>query len=262
MSNRLHRFFFALSRLLPLVLLVVVWQALGSFGLIDTAFLPTPAAVLAALVDLISGREIRDNLATTLMRAGSGLSLAAVCGIAFGFGMARLPAFRAIVTPIVGATYSLPKTAIVPLLILWFGIGHVMAVTAVYLSCLLPIIVHTYHGVAATPAVLVWSAQALGSGRARLAWRIFLPHALPEILTGLRIALGFSFVVAISAEMIASTTGIGRLVFMYGENGSYDYMFAALASVVFSAFVADRLLLAVSGFLLRWHDSAVALDDV
>ena len=86
--------------------------------------------------------------------------------------------------------------------------------------------------------------------------RVYLRHALPDIFTGLRIALGFSFVLAISSEMIASTSGIGKLVFMYGENGTYDYMFAAIACIVVVAFVADRAMVAATVRALRWHESA------
>ncbi len=242
----------------PIFLFIVLWQALGTLRLVDTMFLPSPVMVARALADLLTGHEIRDNLLVTLMRTVTGLALATASGVWLGLAMARSPVFHAYVSPIVGATYSLPKTALVPLLILWFGVGDVMAMTAVYLTCLLPIVVHTYHGVTATPPVLVWSAQALGADRRQLLWRIFLPHALPDIFTGMRIALGFSFVVAISAEMIASTAGIGRLTFMYGENGSYDYMFAAVASIVAVAFLADRALLAIGGLCLRWHESAAA----
>jgi NitT/TauT family transport system permease protein len=102
--------------------------------------------------------------------------------------MARSWVVSAILSPLVGATYSLPKTAIVPLLILWFGIGNTMGILAVYLTCLLPIIVQTYHGVRATPAVFIWSAQSMGAGQGQILWHIFLPHALPDIFTGLRIA--------------------------------------------------------------------------
>ena len=243
-------------RSVPLLLFLAFWQALGTFHLVDTGFLPTPAMVARALADLLTGREIRDNLAATLWRVFSGLTLGAASGVALGVGMARSPAFNAYLSPLVGATYSLPKTALVPLLILWFGVGHLMAVAAVFLTCLLPVVVHTYHGVTATPAVLVWSAQALGASRRQVLRRILLPHALPDIFTGLRVALGFSFVVAISAEMIASTAGIGRLTFMYGENGAYDYMFAAVASIVLVAFAADRAILGLGAWCLRWHESA------
>src|SRR4029078_12840124 len=93
-----------------------------------------------------------------------------------------------------------------------------------------------------TPNFLVWRAQALGTGERELWPRIFIRNALPDIFTGLRIALGFSFVLAISPEMFASTNGIGKLIFMYGENGTYDYMFAAIACMVIVAFLADRTL--------------------
>jgi NitT/TauT family transport system permease protein len=133
-------------------------------------------------------------------------------------------------------------------------------VCAVFLACLLPMIVNTFQGVASTPKVLVWGAEALGTSRRDMLLRIFLPHALPDIFTGLRIALGFSFVLAISSEMIASTNGIGKLIFMYGENGAYDYMFAAIACIVIVAFLADRFMLLVTRRCLRWHESAVARE--
>jgi ABC-type nitrate/sulfonate/bicarbonate transport system permease component len=250
----------AVIRLLPIAIVLGIWQAAANLHWVDTAFLPSPAAVGRALGNLLAGNEIRDNLLVTLFRALAGLALATVSGVWFGIGMARSWIFNAIVSPLVGATYSLPKTAIVPLLILWFGIGSTMSILAVYLTCLLPIIVQTYHGVRATPAVVVWSAQSMGAGQRKILWQIFLPHALPDIFTGLRIALGFSFVVAISAEMIASTAGIGRLIFMYGENGAYDYMFAAIASVVIAAFLADRALLALNARCLRWHESQAGPD--
>jgi NitT/TauT family transport system permease protein len=121
-------------------------------------------------------------------------------------------------------------------------------------------IVNTFQGVVSTPKVLVWSAQTLGTGQGQLLARIYLRHAMPDILTGLRIALGFSFVLAISAEMIASSSGIGKLVFLYGENGAYDYMFASIACIVIVAFLCDRAMLAVSDWYLRWHESTAKVD--
>jgi NitT/TauT family transport system permease protein len=104
----------------------------------------------------------------------------------------------------------------------------------------------------------MWSAQALGTTDRELPSQVLLRNAMPDIFTGFRIALGFSFVLAISTEMIASTNGIGKLIFLYGENGTYDYMFAAIACIVAVAFVADRVTLLVMHRLLRWHESAAA----
>jgi NitT/TauT family transport system permease protein len=246
----------AVWRVAPLVLLVLVWQAASSAGLLDPAFVPAPRTISAALLDLLAGGEIGRNLLITLFRSFTGLALGAIVGVWLGLMMARSPIFNAYVGPIIGGTYSLPKSALIPLFALWFGIGSTTAVFAVFLACLLPIVVSTAHGVKTTPQVLIWSAQALGTGDRNMLTRIYLRHALPDIFTGLRIALGFSFVLAISAEMIASTSGIGKLVFMYGENGTYDYMFAAVVCVVIVAFLADRAMVRVTRRALQWHESA------
>src|SRR5262249_52794407 len=120
------------------------------------------------------------------------------------------------------------------------------------------VIVSTYHGVKAVPAVMVWSARAMGTPPRLVVWRILLPGALLPILTGVRIALGFCFVLTISAEMIAAKVGIGKLIFLYGENGAYAYMFGGLVAILVVAYAADRLLLASIAHFLRWHDSVHA----
>src|SRR5580700_3877023 len=154
-SDRFSLLWSPAGRIIPLIVLGLFWQSVSHFALIDPAFLPSPVRVGAAIYDLLAGREIRDNLFITLWRAGLGLALGSIAGIWLGLMMARSLVFRAYATPIVGGTYSLPKSALIPLFILWFGIGTTTAVCAVYLACLLPMIVHTYHGVAATPKVLV-----------------------------------------------------------------------------------------------------------
>ncbi len=237
-------------------MLVALWQAASAAGLLNPAFAPSPRAIALALLDLLTGGEIGRNLLITLFRSFTGLALGAVAGIWLGLMMARSRVFNAYVAPIVGGTYSLPKSALIPLFALWFGIGSTTAICAVFLACLLPMVVNTAHGVTTTPRVLTWSAHALGTRERKMLTRIYLRHALPDIFTGLRIALGFSFVLAISSEMIASTSGIGKLVFMYGENGTYDYMFAAIVCIVIVAFLADRALLAIRRQALRWHESA------
>lgn len=247
-----------LWRFTPLLVFGAIWQAVCSAGLVDTAFVPAPTQVFSALVELLRGPQIADNLFITLFRAFAGLVLGAAAGIWTGMMMARSEVFKAYVSPIVGGTYSLPKSALIPLFILWFGIGSVTAICAVFLACLLPMIVNTFHGVQSTPKVLVWSAESMGYSQRQMLGRIFLPHALPDIMTGLRIALGFSFVLAISSEMIASTSGIGKLIFMYGESGAYSYMFAAIACIVVVAFTADRLLVILTRRVLRWHASAAS----
>lgn len=242
------------GRAAPVLLLLLVWEAATRTGLVDPAFLPTVTSILAALADLLRGGEVAQNLGVSLFRTFAGLGLATAAGVLLGLGMAVSPALESLVGPLVAVTYSLPKSALVPLFLLWFGIGSTTDIAAVFLACLLPVLVHTYHGVRGVPAVLVWSARAMGTPPRRLLLRVLLPAALPAVLTGTRIALGFSWVLTISAEMIASTDGIGKLTFMYGENGAYPYMFASIGVVVALAFAADRGYLALMRRALRWHE--------
>ena len=249
-----------LSRAIPFVVFIAVWQGVSATHLVNPDFLPSAVAVATALVRLFGAHEILANLSTTVFTCFVGLTLGAVIGIPLGAAMAIWPRVDGFFSPLIKATYSLPKTALVPLLMLWFGIGGITNITVVVLAALLPLVVYTYHGVHGVPRVLLWSARAMGTPDRSLIWRVLLPAAQQEILTGLRIALGFSFVVVISAEMIASNHGIGKLMFIYGENGAYDYMFAATVSLLVVAYGADRGLVQLTSHRLRWQDSALRDD--
>jgi ABC-type nitrate/sulfonate/bicarbonate transport system permease component len=244
-----------LWRYLPIALLVLAWQLAVSLDLVDRAFLPSPDATMRALWEMTRNGEIGANLAISIYRAFAGLAIGSVLGVAIGLAMATSRRADEFFGPLVATTYSLPKTSLVPLFILWFGIGDVTNILSVVLACLLPVIVSTYHAVKAVPPVMVWSARAMGTPHRLVLWRILLPGSLLGIFTGVRIALGFCFVLTISAEMIAAKTGIGKLIFLYGENGAYAYMFGGLLAIVIVAYAADRALLAAMKYFLRWHDS-------
>ena len=131
------------------------------------------------------------------------------------------------------------------------GVGSRTNITAVALASLLPIVIYTYHGIGGVPADPAVERALDGHAGAGAVRKILLPAATDSILTGVRIALGFAFVLTVSSEMIASTAGMGNLMFMYGENGAYSYMYAAVGAVVIVAFLADRLLVSATGWLLR-----------
>jgi len=242
-------------RLLPIAIFLLIWQVVVDLDLVDRSFLPSVSDTFAALWQLTRDGEIGLNLWVSMYRALGGLLIGSVLGVAIGLAMATSERANEFFGPLVAITYSLPKASLVPLFILWFGIGDTTDMLTVVLACLLPVIVSTYHGVKAVPPVILWSARAMGTPRHLVLWRILFPGALPSILTGVRIALGFCFVLTISAEMIAAKSGIGKLIFIYGENGAYVHMFGGLLAVILAAFVADRALLAVMSYLLRWDDA-------
>lgn len=243
----------AWSRFLPIVIVVLMWEFVVDLGLVDAAFLPSARSVGAALWHLAQSGEITVNLWISAYRAFVGLTIGSAIGGVMGLLMATSRRADQFFGPLVATTYSLPKSSLVPLFILWFGIGDMTDILTVVLATLLPVVVNTFHGVKAVPQVIIWSAQAMGTPRHVMLSRILLPAAMLSILTGVRIALGFSFVLTISAEMIASKTGIGKLIFFYGESGAYAYMFAGIVAIVIVAYAADRALVAGMKHLLRWH---------
>lgn len=228
-------------------------------GLVNPDFLPPATAVLSALWVLAAGGTLWPELGVSLFRAFAGLALGSLVGVTLGLAMGRSRLADRVFGPLVATTYSLPKTALVPLFILWLGVGNAANILTVFLACLLPVVVSTYHGVRAVPPVLVWSARAMGTPERRILRRVLLPAALPAVLTGIRIALGFSFFLTISAEMVASRTGIGKLIFQFGESGSYAFMFAGIGAVVIAAFLADRALLHFVRRALHWHEAVGAI---
>jgi ABC-type nitrate/sulfonate/bicarbonate transport system permease component len=243
----------AWSRFLPIVIVVALWELVVDLDLVNAAFLPSVRSVTAALWHLARSGEITVNLSISVYRAFVGLAIGSAIGVAVGLLMATSRRADQFFGPLVATTYSLPKSSLVPLFILWFGIGDVTDILTVVLATLLPVVVNTFHGVKAVPQVIIWSAQAMGTPRYTMLSRILLPAAMLSILTGIRIALGFSFVLTLSAEMIASKTGIGKLIFFYGESGAYAYMFAGIVAIVIVAYAADRALMAGMRHLLRWH---------
>jgi ABC-type nitrate/sulfonate/bicarbonate transport system permease component len=245
----------AVERYASIVVVIAVWEIAVVSGAVNAEFLPAAHQVAAALWDLVVEGKIWSDLLVSIYRSLVGLFFGAIVGVGVGLLMATSRRANGFFGPLVATTYSLPKAALVPLFVLWFGIGNFTDILTVFLASLLPVVVNTYHGVRAVPPTMVWSARAFGTPPSRVLWRILMPASAPHILTGVRIALGFSWVLTISSEMIAAKSGIGKVIFFYGENGAYSYMFAGILAIVVVAYALDRLMVRATAHLLRWHDS-------
>lgn len=242
-----------------LAVLLAAWEVAVLARWADPHFLPAVHDIGGAVVDLAADGELWEGLAASTARALAGLVLGALAGVLIGAAMATSTRANAFLGPLVATTYSLPKASLVPLFLLWFGVGNFTNILTVFLATLLPVVVGTCQGVKAVPKVLVWSARALGTSPRQMLWRVQLPEAMLPILTGVRVALGFSWVLTLSAEMIAAKTGIGKLIFIYGESGSYAHMFAGIGIVLVVAYAADRAMVALTRRALHWND-AIAAD--
>lgn len=243
-----------LSRTAPLVIVALLWEAITRGGLVPADMLPPFSTVAVELVKLATGGTLLPNTLDSVARAATGFAIAVVAGTAIGAGMALWRDFETAAGPLVQAFYPLPKSALIPLVIVWFGLGDTAKTFLIFLGCLLPVILSTYNGLRGVDQVLVWSARSLGASRAAVIREVLLPAAMPQMLTGLRTAVAFSFLLMVSSELIIATNGLGYLIGSYGDNGAYPAMFAVILVVTGLGFAADRAFVALSGFLLRWRE--------
>jgi len=244
----------AVSRVAPILILCAAWELVTRAGIIGTQILPPFSVVCAAAADLLRSGTLLHHLFVSLYRALGGLVLSIVIGVSLGVAMARNRHVENFFDPLVSLVYPLPKTALVPLTMVWLGITDRAAILVVFLAALLPVVVNTYHGVRHVDRVLLWSARSLGTPERGLFRRVVIPAAMPYIFNGVRIALPISFIVVISVELVASKVGIGNLINGYGGLGVYDYMFATILLFVAVAFVTDRCAVRIGTRVLRWHE--------
>ena len=253
-GSRQRRMQAALLRYLPLLLLALAWEAGARSGLISTLALPPLSAVAAAWVDLLKDGELVTNGAASLWRSGAGLTLAIVVGAALGIFMAWWRPVNVLLSPLVEIFYPMPKSALIPVTVLWLGFGNGSKILLIFLGCMLPVTIGAFNGARSSEQALVWSARSMGANRLRMLWDVVVPSALPELLNGIRTALALSFILLVSSELIAAREGLGYLIGFLGANGTYDAMFAVVLTVALLGFMADRIYLVLMQRILRWRE--------
>jgi NitT/TauT family transport system permease protein len=244
----------ALLRYSPLLLLALAWELSARLGLVSTLALPPLSEVLAAWVDLVKSGELVTNAAASLWRAGAGLFLSIVIGATLGIFMAWWKPVNVLLSPLVEMFYPMPKSALIPVTVLWLGFGNGSKILLIFLGCMLPVTIGAFNGARSSEQVLVWSARSMGANRLRMLWDVVVPSAMPELLNGVRTALALSFILLVSSELIVAQQGLGYLIGFLGANGTYDAMFAVVLTVAFLGFAADRIYLLVMQRVLRWQE--------
>ena len=241
-------------RYLPLLLLALAWEVTARLNIVDTLALPPLSAVATAWADLIRDGELVDNGTASLYRGSVGLLLAVVGGGGLGIAMARWRLLDVFVNPLVELFYPLPKSALIPVTVLWLGFGDGSKILLIFLGCMIPVTIGAYNGARGADHALIWSARSMGASRLRMMWDVIMPSALPELLNGIRTALALAFILLVSSELIVSQQGFGYLIGYLGATGSYEGMYAVVLTVAFLGFAADRLYQLLMQRLLRWRE--------
>jgi NitT/TauT family transport system permease protein len=242
-----------LLRYLPLVILAIAWELTSRLGLVSPLALPPLSDVVVAWIDLIKSGELIANGVASLWRAAVGLGLAIVVGAALGIGMAWWRPVNLLLGPLVEMFYPMPKSALIPVTVIWLGFGDGSKILLIFLGCMLPVTIGAFNGARASDRMLIWSARGMGAGQLRTLWDVVIPSALPELLNGIRTALALSFILLVSSELIVARSGLGYLIGFLGANGTYDAMFAVVLTVAFLGFAGDRAYQVIMRRALRWQ---------
>ena len=244
----------AIIRALPLILLAGLWEILPRSGIINPEQLPPASAVAIAWWNLLIGGDLVTNGISSLINVSAGLGLGIVVGVLAGVLMAWYPKVDAAVSPLMKSLYPMPKSALVPVMILWFGLGAGSKIASIFMGCLLPVVLSSYNGARGCEQTLIWSAMGLGASRRRVLREVVFPAALPEILAGVRNALAISFILLVTSEFLVGQRGLGYLISFLGDGGVYDAMFAAVLTVAAIGFLADRAYLVFMRRTLQWRE--------
>jgi ABC-type nitrate/sulfonate/bicarbonate transport system permease component len=233
-------------------LVLILWEVLAR--IIDNkVFLPTLTAVAGVLWELLTSGELLSHTAISTYRAMSGFALAVLIGIPLGMAMGWYRSWDQFWSPLVSLSYPVPKIGLIPLFILWLGIGNVSKIAMILAAAVYPVILSTYSGVKGTPTYLVWSARSLGASEREVLWKIVFPYALPHILTGVRLAMGISWILLFAAEMIAAESGLGWLILFAERMLDTPTVFASLVTIAVLGFIFDRVILVISQRLCDWY---------
>jgi ABC-type nitrate/sulfonate/bicarbonate transport system permease component len=237
--------------ILPIALVIALWQALVTFGYAPPTLLPSPGLVFVRLAGQLVDAEFLGDVGITLFRLFAGFAIAVILGISIGLAAAVHPGVNAVVRPVVRVLAPVPKVALYPALLLLLGFDHASKITLVAADALFPILLATYYGASVVEQKLIWSAMAAGTPRYQILFKVVLPAAMPSILTGCRIGLVISCIVVFLAEMITSADGLGHLLVIAARNFQTVDMFVPLITISLLGLILNGMLHGLRTWLLR-----------
>lgn len=243
------------SRLAPLLAclgLLGIWQ-IAALMLATDSF-PTALDAIRAIPSILGDKESLINILASLRRMAIGFGAAIVVAIPLGLMMGRSRAVASFFNPLLMVTYPVPKAALMPIIMLWLGVGELAKLLVIFLGVSLPVIYHSFQGAKAIEEKMLWSGAAMGLTAAQRMVRIVLPAALPEILTGCRTGLVLALITMITSEMIARQSGAGNILFNSLDMGQYDIVYAMIIIIGAMGIGLDAAFEKLRSRLVRWSE--------
>ena len=236
----------------PLALLLL-WEVCVAGGIIDGRLFPPPSEILRALTQMVATGELWPHLTSSLTRIISGLAIGSAAGIALGVIMGLSPLVRAVIQPIIAATYPVPRTAIVPLFLIIFGIGELSKILVIAISVFYIVLINTMTGVMQIDRIYLDVGKDMQISRFQAFRTIALPGALPTIMSGLKLAVGIAFIVLVVAEYTGSQTGLGYMIWEGWQILDLTRMYIGLLLVALFGWLATLLMDELEHVVVPWR---------
>jgi len=253
---------FAGARVFSIVLLAALWEALARSGVVTHFQLPALSEVIERIwSDGVSG-DLWINTGLTLYRAMVGFAIAAAGGIVLGMAMSRLALARWFFDPIISVGFPMPKIAFLPVVILWLGVFDISKITMIVFDAIFPVVAATVIAIQGVERELIWSARNMGANERELLWQIVLPAALPQIMTGLQVALPISLIVAVVTEMLMGGYGLGGAMITASRFANSTGVFAGIVEIAIVGYALVKAMALIRRRLLIWHQEANAPTTV
>lgn len=240
------------------LLLAGLWEAVARAGILEPVFFPAASVILITFGKLLVTGVLPYHIGVSLLNMFSGYFLAALIIVPFGVLLGYHRALYNLFEPIIEALRPLPTTAIVPLAMLFLGVGPVEKIFLIFFACSRIMIVNAVYGARSADPRLIETARIYGYSGFQLVRRIIFPSATPHIMTGLRISLAISVIVIIAAEILGSDKGIGYYTIIQQRNFSTPEMYAGVLSLCILGYLLNRLFLLVERMVMGWHQGLTA----
>jgi taurine transport system permease protein len=243
--------------IVTVVALFALWWVATHFGWIRDIFLPTPERIITSFADawkgdIQGGKPLSEHFWWSLWRVFAAFVLACVTAVPVGVAMGVSRIARGIFDPPIEFYRPLPPLAYLPLIVIWFGIEETAKVVLIYLACFAPLAMAARAGVRGVTIEQINAAYSMGASQWQVIWHVVVPAALPEILTGMRIAIGFGWTTLVAAEMVAATAGLGQMVLNASNFLRTDVVIMGIVVIGAVAYLFDLLMRQVEHWLVPW----------
>jgi ABC-type nitrate/sulfonate/bicarbonate transport system permease component len=246
------------ARIFSVVALALAWEILARSGTFTPFQLPALSAVIDRIWnDAVSG-DLWINTALTLYRALVAFTICTAGGVIIGMAMSRNLFAHWFFDPIVSVGFPMPKIAFLPVVILWLGVYDLSKITIIVIDAIFPVIAATVIAIQGVDRELIWSARNMGATNRELLWQIVLPAALPQIMTGLQVALPLSLIVAVVAEMLMGGYGLGGAMITASRFANSTSVFAGIVEIAVVGYALVKAMALIRRRLLIWHQEAAA----